>query len=91
MCERDKNMILQHRLVCKAFDLALRNAVFKTLQLEFSRLLRHVPTPDPGSLSRVGDLCEALYLDLMVVRDEGMSTPLPPSGAGEGKQTESAC
>ncbi|CAL3963519.1 hypothetical protein PZA11_001113 [Diplocarpon coronariae] len=70
LCERQKNTVLQLRLVCKAFDLALRSFAFRTIQLEFSRFLRHVPTPDPGSLVDVGRLCEALYLDMMVVRDE---------------------
>tara|TARA_R110002060_G_scaffold15292_10_gene21336 strand:- start:15 stop:320 length:306 start_codon:yes stop_codon:yes gene_type:complete len=72
MCERQKNTILGLRLVCKAFDMALRTCSFKTIQLEFSRFLRHAPTPDVQSLVGVGGLCEALYLDMMVVRDEGM-------------------
>lgn len=72
MCERQKNTILHLRTVCKAFDLALRTYAFKTVQLEFSRFLRNVPKPDPQSLSEVGHICEALYLDMMVVRDEGM-------------------
>ncbi|KAI9050864.1 hypothetical protein LZ554_004982 [Drepanopeziza brunnea f. sp. 'monogermtubi'] len=70
MCERHKNTIVQHRLVCKAFDLALRAFAFKTVQLDFSRFLRHEATPDPDSLSNVGGICEAIHLDLMVVRDE---------------------
>ncbi|KAG4418561.1 hypothetical protein IFR04_008272 [Cadophora malorum] len=70
MCERQKNTILGLRLVCKAFDMALRTCSFKTIQLEFSRFLRHAPTPDVQSLVGVGGLCEALYLDMMVVRDE---------------------
>ncbi|PBP23576.1 hypothetical protein BUE80_DR005675 [Diplocarpon rosae] len=70
LCERQKNTVLQLRLVCKAFDLALRSFVFKTVQLEFSRFLRHVTTPDVGSLVEVGRVCEALYLDMMVVRDD---------------------
>lgn len=72
MCERHKNTILHLRTVCKAFDLALRTYAFKTVQLEFSRFLRNVPTPDPQNLDQVGHICEALYLDMMVVRDEGM-------------------
>ena len=68
-------MILNLRLVCKAFDMALRTCAFKTIQLEFSRFLRHAPTPDVQSLVGVGGLCEALYLDMMVVRDEGMLDP----------------
>ncbi|KAK0104954.1 hypothetical protein ONS95_005215 [Cadophora gregata] len=70
MCERQKNTILNLRLVCKAFDMALRTCAFRTIQLEFSRFLRHAPTPDVKSLVGVGGICEALYLDMMVVRDE---------------------
>jgi hypothetical protein len=71
MCRCDKNIILNLRLVCKAFDVALRPYSFKTIQLEFSRFLRHEPTPDINALEHVGALCHAVYMDLMVVRDEG--------------------
>ncbi|KAL5314265.1 hypothetical protein ACEPPN_018690 [Leptodophora sp. 'Broadleaf-Isolate-01'] len=70
MCERQKNTILNLRFVCKAFDMALRPYAFKTLQLEFSRFLRNRPTPGRQNLVGVGGICEALYLDMMVVRDE---------------------
>ncbi|KAH7403775.1 hypothetical protein BKA64DRAFT_744314 [Cadophora sp. MPI-SDFR-AT-0126] len=70
MCEREKNTILNLRLVCKAFDMALRTCAFKTIQLEFSRFLRNAPTPEVESLVGVGSICEAVYLDMMVVRDE---------------------
>jgi hypothetical protein len=72
MCRCDKNALLPLRLVCKAFDDALKPYVFKAVQLEFSKFHRHEPTPDISSLARVGNTCEALYLDMMVVRDEGM-------------------
>jgi hypothetical protein len=71
MCRCDKNALLPLRLVCKAFDDALKPYVFKAVQLEFSKFHRHEPTPDISSLARVGNTCEALYLDMMVVRDEG--------------------
>jgi hypothetical protein len=71
MCRADKNDIFPLRLVCKAFDAFLKPYIFKTIQLEFSKFLRHAPTPDLKSLETVGDLCQALYLDMMVVRDEG--------------------
>jgi hypothetical protein len=72
MCRCDKNALLPLRLVCKAFDDALKPYVFKAVQLEFSKFHRHEPGPDIESLARVGNTCEALYLDMMVVRDEGM-------------------
>ncbi|CZT41918.1 uncharacterized protein RSE6_01732 [Rhynchosporium secalis] len=70
MCERQKNIILNLRLVCRAFDVALRPYAFRTLQLEFSRYLRSHPNPGVKGLEGVGVICEALYLDMMVVRDE---------------------
>lgn len=71
MCRCDKNKILPLRLVCRAFDTALKPYIFKTVQLEFSRFLRDAPRPKLEELARVGQLCDALYLDMMVVRDEG--------------------
>lgn len=69
MCPSDKNAITPLRLVCKAFDRALRSYLFKTLQLEFSKFARN-GAPDLKALDGVGELCEAIYLDMMVVRDE---------------------
>lgn len=69
----DKNQILLLRLVCSAFDSLLRPYVFKTFQLEFSRFARGDATPSIDNMEGVGALCEALYCDLMVVRDEGES------------------
>ena len=76
MCRCEKNAVLPHRLVCKAFDNALKPFIFKTVQLEFSRFLKNDRTPKIDSLERVGGICEALYLDMMVVRDEGNSAHL---------------
>lgn len=72
MCRSEKNTILPLRLVCKAFDRALRPYIFKTMQLEFSRFARDKPALDPKAVERVGDLCNALYIDMMVIRDDGM-------------------
>jgi hypothetical protein len=72
MCQCDKNNIFPLRLVCKAFDAFLKPYIFKTIQLEFSKFMRHAATPDFKSLETVGKLCQAVYLDMMVVRDEGM-------------------
>jgi hypothetical protein len=71
MCRVDKNLLLPLRLVCKAFDVALRPFIFKTIQLEYSRFLRNAQLSSP-SLARVGHLSEAMYLDMMVIRDEGL-------------------
>lgn len=73
MSKCEKNDILPLRRVCKVFDVILKPYALKTLQLEFSRFLRHAPKPDPGSLLHAGAVCEAIYLDMMVVRDEGTS------------------
>lgn len=71
LCRCEKNMVMPLRLVCRAFDAALRQYVFKCVQLEFSRFRKDAPAMDVGALGRIGGLAEALYLDLMVVRDEG--------------------
>lgn len=70
MCPSDKNVITPLRLVCKAFNRALKLYLFKTLQLEFSKFVRN-GAPDLTALDSVGELCEAIYLDMIVVRDEG--------------------
>lgn len=71
MCRCEKNAILSLRRVCKAFDAALKPYVFKTVQLEFSRFLRTGDTPVIEALERVGSMCNALYVDMMVIRDAG--------------------
>ncbi|TVY37351.1 hypothetical protein LOCC1_G008603 [Lachnellula occidentalis] len=75
MCRHDKNLVLPLRLVCKAFDAALKPYIFRTVQLEFSRFLKDA-TPNTDSLARVGHLCSAVYMDMMVVRDEEEITRL---------------
>lgn len=72
MCRCEKNAVLDLRRVCKAFDVAIKPYVFKTVQLEFSRFLRSAPKPNMRYLAPLGDIVEAFYLDMMVVRDEGM-------------------
>ncbi|KAF4636944.1 hypothetical protein G7Y89_g1129 [Cudoniella acicularis] len=69
LCRVEKNLVLPLRLVCKAFDAALRPYIFKTIQLEFSRFC-HNTAPCLASLARVGYLCGSIYLDMMVIRDE---------------------
>ncbi len=72
----DKNSLLSLRTVCKLFDHVLKPFVLQTLQLEFTRLdkvSRSCRLPDETALRRIGHLCQALYLDLMVIRDDGNS------------------
>jgi hypothetical protein len=71
MCRADKNRILDLRLVCKTFDAVLKPCTFKTVQLEFSRFQRQ-GRPSLCDLARVGSFVEALYMDMMIVRDEGV-------------------
>jgi hypothetical protein len=72
MSKCDKNEILPLRLVCKSFDDALKPYIFKTIPLEFSKFLRNAQTPDLRYLQDVGRLSQAVYLNMMVIRDEGM-------------------
>lgn len=72
MCRSEKNTILPLRLVCKAFDRALAPYIFRTMQLEFSRFVRNKTPLSVEALARHGDLCNAVYIDMMVIRDEGM-------------------
>ncbi|KAH7026464.1 uncharacterized protein B0I36DRAFT_330704 [Microdochium trichocladiopsis] len=70
----DKNSLLGMRRVCKLFDDVLRTSTLMTLQLEFTRLDklgRSRRPPDERALERIGHLCRALYLDMMVIRDDG--------------------
>ncbi len=68
----DKNKILVLRLVCKTFDAILKPYLFKAVQLEFSRFLKDGSDPGIEAMTPVGQFCEALYLVMMVGRDEGM-------------------
>ncbi|KAI0136357.1 hypothetical protein BJ170DRAFT_601449 [Xylariales sp. AK1849] len=69
-----KNVLLTLRPVCRLFDDVLKTHALRTLQLDFTRLdkvsRRNRPIDD-AALARTGHLCQALYLDMMVVRDEG--------------------
>ncbi|KAI5865165.1 hypothetical protein GGS23DRAFT_594712 [Durotheca rogersii] len=70
----NKNRLLALRTTCKLFDEVLKPYALRTLQLEFTRLdkvERALKPPDDDALRRVGHMCRALYLDMMVVRDEG--------------------
>lgn len=68
----DKNALLQLRTVCRLFDDIIKPFALRTLQLDFTRLdktARQCRPPDHAALQRIGCLCQALYLDMMVVRD----------------------
>ncbi|OTA94271.1 hypothetical protein M434DRAFT_71472 [Hypoxylon sp. CO27-5] len=70
----NKNGLLKLRTTCKLFDEVLKPFALRTLQLEFTRLdrtERSLRPPDDDALRRIGPLCRALYVDMMVVRDEG--------------------
>ena len=72
MCRCDKNKVLPLRSVSNAFNAALRPYVLKTIQLDFSRFLRASPELlCREALRDIGGFCHAVYLDMMVVRDEG--------------------
>jgi hypothetical protein len=72
MCRCEKNVVLPLRYVSKAFNTTLRPYVLKTVQLEFSRFSKDGPKlPNFEALEAVGGFCHAVYLDMMVVRDEG--------------------
>jgi len=67
----EKNALLPLRLVNKRFDFILREYMFKTVQLDFSRFARGETAPQMSSLADIGHLCQSLYCDMMVIRDEG--------------------
>lgn len=73
-----RNEVLQMRLVCRTFDRFLKPFACGTLDLEFSRLSKasSLPHPQPDALQTVGYHCKAMYIDLMVLRDD---CELPPN------------
>ncbi|KAI1077087.1 hypothetical protein F5B20DRAFT_553169 [Whalleya microplaca] len=69
----NKNRLLELRTTCKLFDDILKPYALRTLQLEYTRLDKvhcGLKPPDENALRRIGHLCRALYLDMMVVRDD---------------------
>lgn len=68
-----KNDILQFRLVCKVFNELLREDLLKTVQLDFSRLERNGRPLDLKYLAGTADYCDAIYVDLTIIRDDGKS------------------
>ncbi|KJZ73584.1 hypothetical protein HIM_07140 [Hirsutella minnesotensis 3608] len=67
-----KNQVLEMRLVCRAFDRALKPYACRTLGLDFSRLSRlsGFQRPQIDALQTIGYHCKSLYVDVMVLRDE---------------------
>lgn len=67
-----RNDVLNLRLVCRAFDRFLKPYACQTISLEFSRLSAASGRrrPDPDALQTIGKHCKAMYIDLMVLRDE---------------------
>jgi hypothetical protein len=68
-----KNEILPFRLVCKVFNELLREDLLKTVQLDFSRLEKHGKPLDLKYLEGAAEYCDAIYVDLTIIRDDGMS------------------
>lgn len=66
-----KNDILPFRLVCKVFNELLREDLLKTIQLDFSRLERNGNSLDLKYLAGAADYCDAIYVDLTIIRDDG--------------------
>ena len=70
-----KNDLLELRTVCRLFDEILKPYGLHTLQVDCTRLMRSPQlSADPSALARAGPHCRALYLDMMLIRDEGLST-----------------
>ena len=67
-----KRNVLDLRLVCRLFDRILKPYACRTLNLGFSKLSKrhHPPPPRSDALQTIGNHCEGLYIDLMVLRDE---------------------
>ncbi|KAI4598370.1 hypothetical protein KJ359_002779 [Pestalotiopsis sp. 9143b] len=65
-----KNDLLELRTVCRLFDDILKPFGLHTLQVDCTRL-QPPHSADPTALARAGSHCQALYLDMMLVRDEG--------------------
>lgn len=74
----EKNDLLAMRMVCKRFAEILKPVGLRTLQMDWTRMdsversLRH--PLERQTLLRIGHHCEALNIDMMVARDEGMNT-----------------
>lgn len=71
----DKNAVLRLRYVCKAFNEYLRPQVLKALQLDVSRILQPCHEQERLALQRAGTVCEALFCDVSLARDESRSCP----------------
>ncbi|KAI0889252.1 uncharacterized protein GGS22DRAFT_69151 [Annulohypoxylon maeteangense] len=71
----DKNMVLELRKVCKLFDEILRPIAFCTLPIDYTRVdYYQANTRAPlkrQALRRIAPYCQSLFIDMMVVRDDG--------------------
>lgn len=70
-----KNDVLPLRLVCKDFNALLREDLLKTVQLDFSRLSKLGEPLDFKYVDGLGEHCEAIHADFMVMRDQGPYKP----------------
>jgi hypothetical protein len=71
-CRSKKNAALPLRLVNKRFDFIIREYIFRTIQLDYTRLAKGDIAPQLVNLMPVGHLSQSLYCDMMVIRDEGI-------------------
>ena len=68
-----KNDLLPLRLVCKDFNILLREDLLRTIQLDFSRLAKNEGPLDLKYLAGVAEYCNAIYVDFTIMRDDGKS------------------
>ncbi|KAF4122524.1 hypothetical protein GMORB2_7516 [Geosmithia morbida] len=67
-----RNTILDLRLVCRTFNVALKPFACRTVGIDFSRLSRTSgrERPQMEALQTIGYHCKSVYVDLMVLRDD---------------------
>ena len=67
-----RNVILELRLVCRAFDHVLKPYALRTIGLDFTRVSKttRYPPPDFDGLQTIGYHSKGIFVDLMVLRDE---------------------
>ncbi|KAI1206449.1 uncharacterized protein F4807DRAFT_439238 [Annulohypoxylon truncatum] len=71
----DKNTLLELRKVCKLFNQILRPIALCTLPLDYTRIDYYQVTSrrrlKRKALRRIAPLCQSLFIDMMVIRDDG--------------------
>jgi hypothetical protein len=77
-----KSEAVKLRLISREFDTILKPVLCRTISLDISKLnkVSRIKHPDPAALEAIGSLCDSLFVDLAVVKDEGthpLRFPLP--------------